>query len=87
MKAENLWKTSLPAAVDSRYLGARLGNLGRRVPVRPMLPFRGHPSLCLPLPPPSPRPSLWGAQRLLQKLLNLQCVCFGFTIVEQDGQL
>lgn len=27
MKAENLWKMSLPAVLDSLYLGARLGKL------------------------------------------------------------
>lgn len=28
MKAENLWKMSLPAVLDSLYLGARLGKSG-----------------------------------------------------------
>lgn len=32
-------------------------------------------------------PSLWGPQRLLQKLLDLQRVGFGVAVAEQDGQL
>lgn len=32
-------------------------------------------------------PSLWGPQRLLQKLLDLQRVGFGVAVTEQDGQL
>lgn len=40
-----------------------------------------------PIPPQGPEPSLRGPQRLLQKLLDLQCVCFGVAVVEKNGQL
>lgn len=44
---------------------------------------RGWP-VCGPL---CTQPSLWGAQRLLQKLLDLQRVGFGVAVTKQDGQL
>lgn len=53
----------------------------------PLCPYwalpRGWP-VCGPL---CARPSLWGPQRLLQKLLDLQRVGFGVAVAEQDGQL